>query len=71
MLSPTEYDQLDGLGMADLVRRGQLTAAELCAAAIARAEAVNPRINAIVFQLFEQARRPGGQPGHLAAYHFC
>jgi len=57
MLSPTEYDQLDGLAMADLVRRGQLTAAELCAAAIARAEAVNPRVNAIVFQLFEQAQR--------------
>jgi len=57
MLSPLEYDQLDGLGMADLVRRGQLTAAELCAAAIARAEAVNPHINAIVFQLFEQARQ--------------
>ncbi|MEJ7661300.1 MAG: hypothetical protein WKG07_17705 [Hymenobacter sp.] len=24
MLTPTEYDQLDGLGMADLVRTGQL-----------------------------------------------
>lgn len=57
MLSPTEYDQLDGLAMADLVRRGQLTAAELCAAAIIRAEAVNPHINAIVFKLFEQAQQ--------------
>ncbi|TDN37853.1 amidase [Hymenobacter sp. UV11] len=57
MLTPTEYDQLDGLGMADLVRRGQLTAAELCAAAIARAEAVNPRLNAIIFKLFEQAQQ--------------
>jgi amidase len=57
MLSFTEYDQFDGLGMADLVRRGQLTAAELCAAAIARAEAINPRINAIILPLFEQARQ--------------
>ncbi|GAA4497463.1 amidase [Hymenobacter ginsengisoli] len=57
MLSPTEYDQLDGLGMATLVASGQLTAAELCAAAIARAEAVNPRINAIILKLFEQAQQ--------------
>ncbi len=57
MLSFSEYDQLDGLGMADLVRRGQLTAAELCAAAIARAEAVNPRLNAIILNLFDPARQ--------------
>ncbi|MGI4761318.1 MAG: amidase [Janthinobacterium lividum] len=56
MLTPLEYDQLDGLGMADLVRRGQLTATELCQAAIARAEAVNPRINAVILNLFEQAQ---------------
>ncbi|WP_151088120.1 amidase [Hymenobacter baengnokdamensis] len=56
MLSPTEYDQLDGLGMAALVASGQLTAAELCRAAIARAEAVNPQINAIILPLFEQAQ---------------
>ena len=46
MLSLFEYDQLDGLAMAALVRTSQLTAAELCAAAIARAEAVNPQLNA-------------------------
>ena len=56
MLSFAEYDQLDGLAMADLVRRGQLTAAELTEAAIARAEAVNPRLNAIILPLFEPAR---------------
>ncbi len=56
MLSPSEYDQLDGLAQAALVRSGQLTAAELCAAAVARAEAVNPLINAIVTPLYEPAR---------------
>ncbi|SDY19430.1 amidase [Hymenobacter psychrophilus] len=51
-----EYDQLDGLAQADLVRRGQLTAAELCAAAVARAQAVNPRLNAVVLPLYEAAQ---------------
>ena len=57
MLSPAEYDQLDGLAQAALVRQGQLTAAELCAAAIDRAEAVNPQINAVVHRLFETAQQ--------------
>ena len=57
MISPAEYDQLDGLAMAALVRAGQLTAVELCAAAIARAEAVNPQLNAVVFPLYEPARQ--------------
>ena len=56
MISPAEYDQLDALAMTALVQTGQLTAAELCAAAIARAEAVNPQINAVVHPLYEPAR---------------
>ena len=57
MITPAEYDQLDGLAMAALIRTGQLTAADLCAAAIARAEAVNPQINAVVYALYEQAQQ--------------
>ena len=52
-----EYGRLDALGLADLVRRGEVTPAELLEEAIARAERVNPRINAIVTPLYEQARR--------------
>ena len=52
-----EYGQLDGLALADLVRRGEVTPAELLEEAIARADRVNPRINAIVAPLHEQARR--------------
>ena len=43
--------------MATLVRTGQLTATELCAAAIVCAEAVNPAINAVVHSLYEPARQ--------------
>ena len=60
MLPFDAYDQLDGLGMAALVRGGQLSAPELCAAAIARAETVNPRLNAVVRPLFEAARQRAG-----------
>jgi len=53
----SEYGRLDGLGLADLVRRREVTPAELLEEAIARAERVNPRVNAIVTPLYEQARR--------------
>ena len=48
---------LDALALADLVRRREVTPAELLEEAIARAERVNPRVNAIVAPLYEQARR--------------
>ena len=52
-----EYGRLDGLGLADLVRRREVTPGELLEEAIARAERVNPRINAIVAPLYAEARR--------------
>ena len=55
-----EYGRLDGLGLADLVRRREVTPAELLEEAIARAERVNPRVNAIVAPLDEEARRDAG-----------
>jgi amidase len=56
-LAIAEYGQLDALGLADLVRRRQVTPGELLEEAIARAERVNPRVNAIVAPLYESARR--------------
>lgn len=47
---------LDGLAQADLVRRGEMSAAEALEAAEARAAAVNPRINAIVRPMPDEAR---------------
>ena len=59
-LSYEEYAKYDGLGLAELVKRGEVKPEELLEAAIARAEAVNPEINAIVGgpgELFEKSRR--------------
>ncbi|HJL16301.1 MAG TPA: amidase [Sandaracinaceae bacterium LLY-WYZ-13_1] len=52
-----EYDAHDGLGLAALVREGEVTARELLEEAIARAERVNPRLNAIVIAMHAEARR--------------
>ena len=41
-----ELARLDATAQADLVRTGEVTAAELVEASIARIEAVNPQLNA-------------------------
>ena len=56
-----DYGKHDGMGLADLIRRGQVSAVEVLEAAIARMEEVNPQLNAVIRPLFEEARR------HVAA----
>jgi amidase len=57
-----EYDQLDGLGLAAAVQRGDVSAAELLEEAIARAERLNPRLGAIVGTTYDEARRQAAAP---------
>ena len=52
-----DYADYDGLGLAELVRRGQVSPVELVDAAIARIERHNPTLNAVVFTAFDEARR--------------
>ena len=56
-----ELDRQDGLGLGELVRTGQISAAELLEAAIARAERLNPRLNFIATRLYETARAATSQ----------
>ncbi len=51
-----EYRNHDALALAELVRRGDISPDALLDIAIARAEAVNPQINAIIHPLYEEAR---------------
>jgi len=55
-MSFAEYSKHDGIGLAQLVRRKEISAAALLEIAIARAEAVNSRINALAQKLYERAR---------------
>jgi amidase len=52
-----EYERYDGLGLAELVRRREVTAAEVLEAAIERIEARNPVVNAVVARLYDEARK--------------
>jgi amidase len=47
---------LDATDQAAFVRRGEASPAELVEAAIARIEALNPRLDAVIRTRFEQAR---------------
>ncbi|MGA7912395.1 MAG: amidase [Candidatus Dormiibacterota bacterium] len=65
--------RLDAIGQAELVRSKQASAVELVSAAIARIEALNPTLNAVVTPLFEQALAAARRPlpeGPLAGVPF-
>jgi hypothetical protein len=51
-----DYMQHDATGLAALVRRGEVSAAELLELAIARTEAVNGSINAVCLKHYDEAR---------------
>jgi len=51
-----EYDNYDGLGLSDLVRRGEISASDLLDEAIGRVERVNGELNAVVYKYYDEAR---------------
>jgi amidase len=48
--------ELDAVALADAIKAGQLSRAEAVEAAISRTEAVNPALNGLAYQAFDQAR---------------
>jgi amidase len=52
-----EYGEHDGIGLADLVRRREVNAGELLEEAIGRTEALNPQLNAVIYRMYDHARR--------------
>ena len=63
-----EYPTLDGLALAELIARKEVSASEVVDSAIARAEALNPKLNAIVFKDFDAARKQAATTP-LAPFH--
>ena len=57
-----EYESLDAVGLAQLVRAKQLSPAELLEAAIERIERDNGALNAVVEKLYDSARDRARQP---------
>jgi amidase len=52
-----EYQQYDALGLANLVRTKEVSTAELLTTAIAKCEALNPQINAVINPLYDYAKQ--------------
>jgi amidase len=46
----------DAMGLGELIREGEITPAELLETTIQRIEKVNPKLNAIIHKLYDQAR---------------
>lgn len=61
-IDPAAYAELDGLAAAALVRSGDVGAADLVEAAIARIEQHDGRLNAIVHRAFDEARAAARGP---------
>ena len=53
---------LDGVGIAEKISSGEISATEAVEAAIARARSVNPALNAIVTETFDMAREQITKP---------
>ncbi len=63
-----QYADYDGLGLAQLIRSRQVSAAEVLEAAIERVERLNPRLNAVVHTAYDEARREAAGPGRDAPF---
>ena len=57
MISVEEYASHDGLGLAELIKRGEVTATELRDVAITAIEAKNPALNAVLQVLTEESSK--------------
>jgi amidase len=65
-----EFIRLDGLEMADLIRRKEVKPIELVEAAIHQIERLNPRLNAVVLPLYDQARSQAREEDKIPAGPF-
>ena len=68
----SEYMAHDAVGLADLIARREVSAAEVLEAAVSRLEAVNPAINAVIYTDLVAARAEAKRPreGPLAGAPF-
>ncbi len=58
----SEYTSYDGLGLAELVKKGEVSSGELAEEAISRIEKHNPAINAVILKLYDLGREMAKAP---------
>ena len=64
-LAESQYSAYDGVGLAELVAKGDVTALELVEDTLRRIEAVNGRLNAVLPDLFDTAKAVARASGPL------
>jgi amidase/6-aminohexanoate-cyclic-dimer hydrolase len=52
-----DYEQFDAVGLGELVRRNEISAAELLDVAIDRVEARNSKLNAVILRMYDEAKK--------------
>ncbi len=57
-----EYDKYDALGLAELVKKKEVSPVELSEEVIRRIEVINPVINAVIFKMYNEGRRRAAEP---------
>ena len=55
-----DYESYDALGLAELIGKGEAKPSEILEAAIARLEERNPKLNAVVIPMLDEARKEAG-----------
>jgi amidase len=51
-----ELVRYDAIGLSELIRKGEITPPEILETTINRIEKINPRINAVIYKMYDQAR---------------
>ena len=64
-----DFSSYDAIGLANLVRTGQVSPRELVDASIERIEALNPRLNAVVHKMYTSARTLADAPLGDGPFH--
>ena len=52
-----EYDRYDALGLAELIRKKEISPQELCEEAISRIDRINPKLNAVIYRMYDIAHK--------------
>ncbi len=52
-----EYTHYDGIGLAELIEKGEVSPVEVLEETITRTERINPKINAVITEMYDEAKR--------------
>lgn len=63
-----DYESYDGIGLSELVAKKEVTLNELISSAIARIEELNPKLNAVIHKMYEDAQMSVGKINHNAPF---